>query len=358
MADAGNKPKIKLFLLLISIILLANYSLYHIPVFGPVPQGAVLGSLLDIMVVIPLITYFLIIRKKYSLKYMGIVILAAYGTSYFIIPNHHFTQFSYLSYLIIASEAVLILVELYILFKVLTKLPSLIKEYRQLSQKDSLFLFNVKNALGKHLPGNRLAMILLTELSMLYYSMFTWKKKVSIKEGQQFTYHKKTSVNAVYIMLIHATILESIGLHYFLHQWNEIIAYLLLILNIYAVLYFLAEIHATRLTPYVLTKQHLLLQTGLSKSMLLPLNQIEKFSYYSGPEKFSKKELKDIYDARVMDFIQEKPIFEITLTEPHEVHLMYGLKRKVNRVILNTDDPLSFFQELQKQIINEKTVSH
>lgn len=38
----------------------------------------------------------------------------------------------------------------------------------------------------------------------------------------------------------------------------------MLLLNVYAVLYFLAELHATRLTPYVVTEKHLLLQTGFS----------------------------------------------------------------------------------------------
>ena len=72
-------------------------------------------------------------------------------------------------------------------------------------------------------------------------------------------------------MLIHAIAVESIGLHYLLHQWNVVIAFVLLLLNIYSILYFLAEIHATRLTPYLLTEDTLLLQTGFSKSMLLPL---------------------------------------------------------------------------------------
>lgn len=287
---------------------------------------------------------------------MGIVILAAYGAAYFIIPNQHFSQFSFLPYVIIVSETILILLELYILYKVLSKLPSLINEYREINQKNSLFLFNVKSLVDKHLPNNRLGSLIVTEISLFYYSLFAWKKKASVINGQLFTYHKKTSVNAVYIMLIHATVIESIGLHYFLHQWNEIFAYILLALHIYAVLFFLAEMHATRLSPYVLTDQHLLLQTGLSKSMFLPLNKIEKFCYYEGPEKFNRKELDDLYDARVIDFFQEKPLFEITLKEPQEVCFMYGFKRKVNRIILNTDNPAIFYQEVQKRITKEKTV--
>lgn len=94
---------------------------------------------------------------------------------------------------------------------------------------------------------------------MFHYALFSWKKKLSIKHGDSFTYHQKTSVNAVYIMLIHAIAIESIGLHYWLHSWNAIVAYIILIANIYGILYFLAEINATRLTPFVLTDSHLML---------------------------------------------------------------------------------------------------
>lgn len=110
---------------------------------------------------------------------------------------------------------------MFIAYKVITKLPSLVKEYRNLRTKNSLFLWNAKRSIEEHLPDNRMEQIMLTELAMYNYSLFSWKKKARIRIGQSFTYHKKTSVTAVYIMLIHATVVESIGLHYLLHSWNE-----------------------------------------------------------------------------------------------------------------------------------------
>lgn len=195
-----------------------------------------------------------------------------------------------------------------------------------------------------------MALVFVTEFAMFYYSLFSWKKKTEMANGQPFTYHKKTSVNAVYIMLIHAIAIESIGLHYFLHQWNPIVSYILLGLNIYGILYFLAELHATRLTPFLLTEKYLLLQSGFSKSMHIPLEQIQELKYYDGPEKFSRKEQDNLYDARVMDIIQEKPLFEINLKEPQELQLMYGMKRKVKRIVLNVDEPSVFYTEIQKVI--------
>jgi hypothetical protein len=188
---------------------------------------------------------------------------------------------------------------------------------------------------------------------MVNYALFSWKKKTSIKHGDSFTYHQKTSVNAVYIMLIHAIAIESIGLHYWLHSWNAIAAYILLIANIYGVLYFLAEINATRLTPFVLTDSHLLLQSGFSKSMYLPLENVKEIMYYDGPEKFSRQEMNDLFDARVPDLIQEKPMLEILLKDPQVYELMYGLKRKASRIVLNVDEPERFYREMLNRL-NQK----
>jgi hypothetical protein len=84
--------------------------------------------------------------------------------------------------------------------------------------------------------------------------------------------------------------------------------------------------------------------------MHLPLNQIKEFKYYEGPEKFSRKEMDELYDARVPDFIVEKPTFEILLHEPQELHMMYGMKRNVTRIVLNVDEPAAFYSQVKKAL--------
>ncbi|WP_409294197.1 hypothetical protein V1498_13275 [Peribacillus sp. SCS-26] len=338
------------YTLLIVLILSSNFLLYRLPSIQPVPNGAVAGSIMDLMLVIPLLTYFFVIRKRYSLKYLGFVVLAGYAAALFIIPGRHMQSYPFVRYAFVFSEGVLFLVEAFILFKILTKFPKLRREYKRLSDKDSLFQYNLKTSLELHLPDNRALYIFLSELSIFYYSLFSWHKQVKITHGMPFTYHKKASTIAVYVMLIHATVIESIGLHYFLHQWNEIAAYILLFLNIYGILYFLGEIQATRLTPYVLEDQRLYVQTGLAKSMDIPLENIKEFKYYDGPEKFTKIESRTLWDARAADFIVEKPTFELVLKKEQDVTLMYGLKRKVNRVVLNVDEPQSFLSEIQSRL--------
>jgi membrane protein YdbS with pleckstrin-like domain len=346
----SKKPRLLLYVMLASLILATNFILYRTPLLEPVPDGAVIGSLLDLLIILPLLTYFMIIRKRYSLKYMGIVLFAGFAAAYFIVPQQHLSDYPFLPYLLIISEGAFLLVELYIAYTVITRLPKLLKEYKTLASRNSFFLFNIRKAVEKSLPDNTAAKFLVTEFSMFHYSLFSWKKKVQIDHGMAFTYHKKTSVNAVYIMIIHAIAIESVGLHYFLHSWNPVVSYILLILNIYGILFMLAELQATRLTPFLLTENHLLLQTGFSSSMHLPLSNIKEIKRYEGPEKFSRKEQKELFDARVPDLIQEKPMFEILLHEPQDIHLIYGFKRKATRIVLNVDEPDVFYHELKRSL--------
>jgi hypothetical protein len=350
MSHELKKPKIAWFLLFICLILLSNYSLYHLPLLSDIPKEVALGSILDFLIVIPILTYFMIIRKRYSLKYIGIVLLAGYGAAYFIIPNQHLNEYPFFSYIVVASEGIFILIELYILIKIASNLPKLVREYKRINNDSSLFLKNTRLALEKTLPNQRVLQVFFSEFSMFYYSLFSWKKNVSLSSEMSFTYHKKTSSTALYFMLIHATVLESVGLHYFLHQWNEVVSYILLALNVYGVLFFIAEIQATRLSPFVLTDEDLYLQVGFSKSMTISSENIKHVQSYEGPEKFTKDELKTMFDARVIDFMQEKPMFEIQLKQPQTLHLLYGFSRQVDRIVLNVDDPNTFYNELKNRI--------
>lgn len=347
MTNTIKKSNILIYGGVIGLILLSNYLLYHLPIMQPVPNGAALGSIFDLMLVIPILTYFMVIRKRYSLKYIGLVILAGYGAAYFIIPNEHLQHYSFIHWIVGLSEGTLILVELYILYKVVTKLPVLIRDYKIIRNQNSYFQYNLRNTIDQHFPHNSLFHVFLSELALFYYSLFSWRSRVNVSSGLTFTYHTKTSTIAVYILLIHAIVLESVGFHYLLHSWNPILAYIFLFFNVYGVLYFLAEIQATRLTPFLLTEETLYLQVGFSKSMEIPIELIKEIKLYDGPEKISRHDAKLLFDARAADFIVEKPMFEILLAETINVRLLYGLKSRANRVLLNVDHPNEFSHALQ-----------
>ncbi|SCC24622.1 hypothetical protein BACERE00177_04994 [Bacillus mobilis] len=266
---------------LISFILLSNYLLYALPIVPAAPKEVVLGSLLDCMFVIPVITYFFIIRKRYSLTYIFPVVIAGYIFTRFIIPSDYLHSFSHISYIIVTGEIAFVCLELFLLYKIVRMLPNIIKKYKEYKRECSAFSYAIDAAFDATMKRNKLVDIIVTECKLIYYAFLSWHIKVP--EGESvYSYHKKTGAISVYIMIIHATIIESIGFHYLLHQWNPVIAWTLLILNVYAMFYFLAEIQAMRKNPIIVAEEKLIIQIGLGKKIVIPFTRIDKIAFYKG----------------------------------------------------------------------------
>ncbi|HFK1762732.1 hypothetical protein AT258_24805 [Bacillus wiedmannii] len=334
---------------LISFILLSNYVLYALPIVPAAPKEVVLGSLLDCMFVIPVITYFFIIRKRYSLTYIIPVVIAGYIFARFIIPNDYFQAFSYVSYIIVAGEIAFVCLELFLLYKIVRMLPNIVKKYKEYKRECSSFSYAIDAAFENTMKNNKLVDVIVTECKLIYYAFLSWREKVP--EGEfVYTYHKKTGAIGVYIMIIHATLIESIGFHYLLHQWNPVLAWMLLVLNIYAMFYFLAEIQAMRKNPIIITDEQIIIQIGLGKKIVIPFTRIDKITFYKGE---SLKKEKQVLDATVMEFIKEPPTFEITLKEPVKAQLLYGFSKTVSRVHLNVDEERRFYDMVTEKLKHE-----
>ncbi|ALC52534.1 hypothetical protein CN899_22940 [Bacillus thuringiensis] len=337
---------------LVSLIMLSNYLLYALPIVPAAPKEVVLGSLLDCMFVIPIITYFFIIRKRYSLTYIVPVVIAGYIFARFIIPSDYLQDFSYVSYIIIAGEIAFVCLELFLLYKIVKKLPTIIKKYKEYKSEYSSFSYAIDAAFDATMKRNKLIDIIVTECKLIYYAFLSWREKVP--EGEYvYSYHKKTGAIGVYIMIIHATLIESIGFHYLLHQWNPVIAWILLILNVYAMIYFIAEIQAMRKNPLNVTEEQVIIQIGLGKKIVIPFTQIDNIAFYKGDELLTAKEGKQVLDATVMEFIKEPATFEITLKEPVKAQLLYGFSKTVSRVHLNVDEERKFYDAVKEKLKHE-----
>ncbi|HHK5535941.1 TPA: hypothetical protein ACQUHH_004446 [Bacillus mobilis] len=334
---------------LIFFILLSNYLLYALPIVPGAPKEVVLGSMLDCMFVIPVITYFFIIRKRYSLTYIFPVVIAGYIFARFIIPSDYLQSFSYVSYIIVTGEIAFVCLELFLLYKIVRMLPNIIKKYKEYKRECSSFSYAIDAAFDATIKRDKLVDVIVTECKLIYYALLSWREKVP-KGEFVYTYHKKTGAIGVYIMIIHATLIESIGFHYLLHQWNPVLAWILLVLNVYGMVYCLAEIQAMRKNPIIITEEQIIIQIGLGKKIVIPFTQIDKISFYKG--EYLKKE-KEVLDATVMEFIKEPPTFEITLKEPVKARLLYGFSKTVSRVHLNVDEERKFYDMVTEKLKHE-----
>lgn len=354
-----SKSRLLWFILLVGLIVCSNVLIYHIELFQPVPQESAIGTLFDFVIVIPILTYFLIIRKRLSIKYLIIVCLLGLFFAKVIIPNELQSNFSFFVYFIYACEGIFSLVELYFGLKLLKNISKIIKGYRNSDTEIPTFQYKLNQAIQHQVVFSRPIAIFVSEITMIYYSLFAWKKKPqSIFENHTaFTYHKKTSSVALNIMLIHALILESVGVHFLIHSWSPLFSIITLILNVYTLLFVIAEIQAIRLCPFIITDHKLYLQVGLSKNLTVPFEKIKSIHYYQGPDKRSKSELKSTFDGLLPDFSPEKPTIEIEFFQPLSVNLLYGFKKKVFKAHLRPDDPHTFYELLSMKVKLQDQIS-
>ncbi|AZB40896.1 hypothetical protein CEF21_00225 [Bacillus sp. FJAT-42376] len=342
---ALNKPRWGWMILLSAIILGSNTLIYRIPnVVSIMTPAAAIGSLLDCILIFPLAAYFLIIRRRYSLRWIVPVIIAGLAASWLIIPIEYIDQFLYLKYLPAAGITVLIGLEVFIMTKVLLKAAAILKEYR--SRPGTSFYERMEKAVSKEMKPSRLLSILMSEVALMYYGLFSWKKK-PVQAPNLFTFHKKTSVIAFNIMLIHALLIESIGFHILLHSWNPVLSWILLILNIYTILLFLAEMQSFRLTPFAITDQELHLQVGVMKRLTVNLKDILAVSYYEKPENAGDSR---VFDGMPKEFAEEDPAIVIEFTHPVEAKLLYGFTKKVTKAHIRPDEPQLFYEALSRKL--------
>lgn len=111
---------------------------------------------------------------------------------------------------------------------------------------------------------------------------------------------------------------------------------------------------AVKKVPLIVTNQSLKLNIGFIKSLDLPFKYIQEWKTYEGPDELSAAEMKYTFEARVSDFIPEKPNIELLLKKPIRSDIIYGFKKNVTRVVIKVDNPTELMRLIEKRMADEE----
>ena len=150
-------------------------------------------------------------------------------------------------------------------------------------------------------------------------------------------------------MLIHAIIIETIGIHWWLHEKSMILSLVLLILNIYSVIYFIADIQAVRLNPLTLEKDRLRISLGLGKRMEIPYNSIERIAWGEEAETYNLK-TSGLIDFIARDLEATVPQCIIHFKYPLKATLFLGMEKEFNVAAIRVDESEKFRTALEQYI--------
>ncbi|MFJ8063493.1 beta-carotene 15,15'-monooxygenase [Psychrobacillus sp. NPDC096426] len=322
--------KANLALAFLLLVLTTNFLLYQPGVQEfltlQLTSGVVIGSLIDLTIVAPLLVYAVFktsFKQTIALMVLGLV------TVRFIVPVELYAPYKGVLYAGLAVEGILVLAELALIFVVIRKTSAIRIQMKEMNEDP---IYSLLPSVEKIATKNVFIRILISEFLMFYYAFLSWKKKTARHSGV-VSMHEKTSAIAMNIMLIHAIVIETIGLHWWLHEKSMILSIILLILNIYTVIFFVADIQITRLHPLEIKNDKLYITQGLTARIIVPLSMIKEVEW--GATLPSKDTLQFMYK----DFEKLEPQVVIHLHEPIVATIFMGMKKSVTEFAIRVDEP-------------------
>ncbi|MGM8215828.1 beta-carotene 15,15'-monooxygenase [Bacillaceae bacterium W0354] len=336
----------QIWLVLLLFVLSCNFILYHtafgLDVIPANPKGVVIGSIIDLAIISP--TLFLAWLRKWNWKYIVSAIATGLILVRFLIPMNYLEPFEAITWVGFIAEGMLLMFELAVVVTLFVYIPNITRVVKQSSLP---VLFSFHHAVEEKIKSLPIIHAICSEMLVFYYAFASWRKQIQPKSNT-FTLHQKSSYIAVHVMLIHAIIIETIGIHWWLHDQYPIASIILLILNIYGVIFLIGDIQAVRLTPILVTDEKLYISLGLIKRMEIEWSNVEKI--IDDRNELEKKLSKDTIDFIAKDFDDVTPTVILELKEPTEVMLLMRLRRKYKRVAIRVDEPTRFMKFLNERM--------
>lgn len=346
-----SKKPIYVFAVLTILIIFCNYAVHKLPLSIPTESTFLLdttnamiwGTLFDLTLIIPSHYYFLIARKRTSAVTVLPVAIAGFWVAYLIVPNHNIEAFQYIKYAIYGFEGIFLFIEIAIGIYLLKKLPAFITNYRYFKRTEPFQTFLLRKVFEKTFGYSKVVNYLVLDLSAIYYGLFAWnhKKNTHFENQQTFTYHQKAGYFGVFMMFVHAMLIEIIAVHMLVAQWSIAGAWAVTILDIYALFFIIADYQAIRLSPIVCRNNQLLIQIGLRRGMELKISNIKSIQP-TKTNKATRKKEKPCFYITLPEFYEEEPAFEIELHEPVTAYTPLG-KKEITKIYANIDDRQNFY---------------
>ncbi|MBX2876485.1 MAG: hypothetical protein KTR30_30475 [Saprospiraceae bacterium] len=278
----------------------------------------------DLAITAPLL-YFLLIRKT-SIPNLTVVPCFLIGLliAHLVLPPTERELLNFLTHYVLPG------IELFVLFFVGRNIWRFVRELRQNGATSIDKLEVIKSStlavVGEGLP----ARLLTTELSIIYYGLFSWGQSER-QSDFHFTHYKKNGLGAVIALWIMVLAAETFAVHILLMKWSVVVAWIASFSSVYLALLFIAHFKATRKRQSWIDEYGLHLRYGLSGNVDISLVQIDNIQLTSRTPR------------NLDQFVKLGHAFEshnviIELKAEIEIERMYGKKEKTKAIGLMIDD--------------------
>lgn len=172
----------------------------------------------------------------------------------------------------------------------------------------------------------------LMELALLGYSLFGWFIRPR-RDATSFSNHRRED-DTVLIAFVILIALETIPVHFLLHPYFPVVAWVHLGLNAYSLMWLLGDIAARRHRRVLLFRDRIRFVRGLRAEAVVRLSDISAVE--SLPDGASVAEAS----------IGTKPQFCLKLNQPVRVLTLFGMEKEARTLAIGVDSPVEFVTAL------------
>lgn len=290
---------------------------------------------LDLVIVIPGLFYFLVVRPKGNSPALVIPVVAlCMLVAGRLIPAGYQES-------LVSIKRLSPILELVIIGVLAVRLRRFAAAYREAKASSVYFTDALFSGFQKALSDRIIFNIIFVEFFLVYFSFAGWflKPPAQRPEQSQFSYHRKSGYTAILAMLLLILTVETVALHMIVTHWSVIAAWILTVLSIYGALWLIGDYHAVRVHPFIVAPGMLYLRTGLRWRVNIPLEAVKDVRAGS-PE-----------NPKAGDYLRASilwPRASIILKTPVEVHGLFGRRKIVRRIGVSVDDPESLKSAIEK----------
>lgn len=298
-----------------------------------------MGITYDLTLVAPLLYLAVIWGKPIPKITVVPVFIIGLITAFQILPEGQLQHAKWL------EQFVLPLVELTVISVVGYKVFVGIKAYRKLKSDDQPDVFHLLQQAAIQVVGQeRVAKVLATEMGMLYYGLFAWKKRAV--PAHSFTSYKDNGSTAILGVIIFLVVVETVVLHIVLLPWQPIVAWIIFALSLYTGLQLLAHGKALRQRFTRLDGEGLYIKYGLAAEVHISLETIQEVILTTNDIDERGGKLQKI--ALLGDLEPHNVV--LYLNEPVYIQKLYGMQRKGDVIACYIDNPEAFLQQLSGKL--------
>lgn len=177
----------------------------------------------------------------------------------------------------------------------------------------------------------RVAEIVASEITILYYALFTWRRQPEATRGRVITVHERSGWPTVVVCILVLLVAESIGLHLLIQMWSVTAAWIFTGLDVWGMLWLLGDLQALKLRRSAITDDAFELRYGLRWSAIVPRTNIASIDEVRQERDWKQR---DILKVAMLD----EPRWLITLREPMQIRGMAGLRKTIRAIAILPDD--------------------